>query len=81
MVSLENFRPRLKELLLRNDAPDLVCNAVWVLSLATALQHRDLRPVDILEPILHLLSKALSQVKAFLQTLNKMLGLCNAMPS
>ena len=62
MVSLEKFKPRLKELLYRSDAPGLVSNAVWILSVATALQQRHLKPVDILEPLLHLLSQAVSQV-------------------
>ena len=63
MVSLEKFKPRLKELLYRSDAAGLVSNTVWILSITTALQQRYLKPVDILEPLLHLLSRAISQVR------------------
>ena len=58
MVSVDNFRPKLRELLCRTDAPDLVSNAAWVTATASAPRQRYLRPADILLPILHLLSKA-----------------------
>ena len=70
MVSFENFKPRLRELLHRSDAPDLVSNTVWVLSIATALPQRYLKPVDILEPLLYLLSEAVRQVKLFVITIH-----------
>lgn len=62
MLSVSHFRPRLRELLNRTDAPDLVSNALWVIAIASAPGGRHLKSADLLEPLLLLLARAISPV-------------------
>jgi len=61
MVSLEGFRPHLRDLLQRFDAPGLLSEAVWVAAYATASQQRHLPASEFLRPVLDLLEFAYSQ--------------------
>ena len=58
MVSLENFRPHLRDVLRRFDAPALLSEAAWVVAYATASQQRHLPAQEFLRPILNLLEFA-----------------------
>lgn len=58
MVSLENFRPHLRDVLRRFDAPALLSEAAWVAAYATASQQRHLPASELLHTILDLLEFA-----------------------
>ena len=62
MVSLESFKPSLRELLGRSDAPALVTEVAWLTAYATASSQKHLEPGDILQPLLALLPTAVHQV-------------------
>ena len=64
MVSLENFKPRLKELLRRTDAAGLMSEVAWVVAYASASRTRHIKPADLLLPLLQLMALAFSQVQA-----------------
>lgn len=66
MLSLESFKPRLKELLRRTDALGLVSEVAWVVAYALASSTRHVKPEDFLMPLLQLLAAAYSQVRILL---------------
>lgn len=62
MVSLESFRPKLRELLASTDNVELVSNAMWLMASTSASRCQHLKSADILMPCLDVLARSTNTV-------------------